>query len=95
MKRASRLREGGITLLHEGGELPVLDDALGCNEADGEGVHAADVGLEEVGKIDGIAPYLGVEVEATPNEASGPEYGEDRLQRESKHVPLRWGQFRR
>ena len=49
----------------------VLDEPRGGLQAAGKGVHAADVGVEEVLGVGGLAADLGVEVQAACGEAPG------------------------
>ena len=61
---------GGVAFVDEGVEGFVFNEAVGDDEAAGEGVHAADVGVEEVEGVEGAATALGVEVEAAAAEAA-------------------------
>ncbi len=42
----------------------------GCLEAAGEGVHAADVGVEQIDRFDRLAAHLGIEVQAAGRETA-------------------------
>ena len=70
---------------------------MGGLESVGEGVHAADVGVEEVGGLVGLAAALGVEVEATGGEPAHLQHaehdvgGEVEVARELVGVPAEKG----
>ena len=49
-------------------ELAVGADGGGDLQAPGEGVHAADVGVEQVDRLEALAADLGVEVHAARGE---------------------------
>jgi hypothetical protein len=61
----------GVTLLDVAGERAVLDHRGGCEQAARADVHAADVGVEQVGRIKRLAPDLGVEIEPAGPKAAG------------------------
>jgi hypothetical protein len=57
------LREGAAQRL-------VLDQAIREQQGPREGVHAADVRVEEVHGVEGAAAHLGVEVQAAVGQAA-------------------------
>src|SRR6185369_12841162 len=60
----------GIALLDQLGELAALDHRGGEQKAAGADIHAADMGVEEVGGIDALTTDLGVEIDAAGPEAA-------------------------
>src|SRR5699024_4262654 len=58
-----------VTLLNEGSEPAVGDDGARDLQAPGEGIHPADVGVEEIDRFEALAADLGVEVNAAGGEA--------------------------
>ncbi len=62
--------EAAVALLDEAIEAAVVDDGLGDFEAASEGVHAADVGVEEIDWLEAFAPDFGIEVQTTSGEAA-------------------------
>ena len=58
----------GVALLHEFGEATVLADRGGDLQAAREGVHAADVRVEQIDRLEAFAAHLGVEIDAAGGE---------------------------
>ena len=69
-------------MLHELGQPAVLADGGGDLQAAREGVHAADVRVEQVHRLEALAPHLGVEVRAAGLEAAHVEDGQHDLGRQ-------------
>src|SRR3954452_8929323 len=59
-----------IALAHEGREPAVGQDRVGDLEPACEGIHPADVGVEQVDRLEALAADLGVEMDATGREPS-------------------------
>ena len=60
----------GVAVLDHAGQLAVGADRGGDLQALGEGVHAADVGVEQVDRLEALAADLGVEVQPAGGEAA-------------------------
>ena len=58
-----------VAFLDERGEPAVGDDRAGDLEAAGKRVHAADMGVKQVDRLEALAAHLGVEVDAAGREA--------------------------
>ncbi len=59
-----------VAVVEEGIEAAVFTDGGGDFEATGEGVHAADVGMEEVDGVEAFTSAFGIEVGASGGEAA-------------------------
>ena len=59
-----------VALLEHPVEHAVLADRGGDLQAAGKGVHAADVGVEQIDRLEALAADLGVEVQAAGREAA-------------------------
>ena len=58
-----------VAFLDESGQPAVGHDRAGDLEPAGKGVHAADVGMEQVDRLEAFPAHLGVEVDAAGGEA--------------------------
>ncbi len=67
---ADALVPRGVALLDEVLQHAVLANLGGDLQALGEGVHAADVGVEQVDRLEALAADLGVEVDAARSQAA-------------------------
>ncbi len=59
-----------VAIAHKLADLPAFQDAVGGLEAISKGVHATDVGVEQVGGFVRLTAALGVKVEATRGESA-------------------------
>ena len=62
--------ERGVALLAPAAVIGGFQDGLGSQQGAGEGIHAADMGVEQIFRVGGIAAGLGVEVDAAAAETA-------------------------
>ena len=63
--------EAGVAVLAQAAVLGLGQDIVGRQQGAGEGIHTANVGVEDVFQVGGVAAGLGVEVDAAALEATG------------------------
>ena len=84
IRRPQAALKVGVALGHEAVQDSVLDYPVGHEQPPGKGVHAPDVGVEQVDPVQGAAPDLGVEVEPARAQPALAEHHQHALGREQR-----------